>query len=158
MVDRSLATVRRWVAGGEIEAHYGPGTHSSNRPVLVSRAALQLLAGTSKSAAPGRAPPVAPVSPVAVDPAELLTARAERDLARVELLGVHDLVDALRLVIRGKDERLADLAGDVEAERARVAGLAAELEAVRGAAGLPWWRRLLGVSMTTPRLPSDGEA
>jgi hypothetical protein len=160
MVGRGLSTLRAWCASGELTAYHGPGTHPGNRPVLVSRAELAILAATTKSPNPGRAPP--PVAaPVA---AELLTARAERDaaradlaLARVELAGRGDLVDALRLALRATEDRARDLSTALEAERARVAGLAAELEAVRGAAGLPWWRRLLGVS-STPRLSGDGEA
>jgi hypothetical protein len=157
MVGRGLSTLRAWCASGELTAYHGPGTHPGNRPVLVSRAELAILAATSKSPTPGRAPPSTVATPPAVEAAELATARAERDLARAELAARADVVDALRLVIRATEDRARDLATALEAERARVAGLAAELEAVRGAAGLPWWRRLLGVS-STPRLSGDGEA
>ena len=44
------------------------------------------------------------------------------------------------------EARGRDLATALEVERANAAGLRAELEALRGAAGLPWWRRLLGAS------------
>lgn len=160
MVGRGLSTVRAWCASGELTPYHGPGTHPSNRPVLVSRAELAILAATTKSPTPGRAPPPA----VAVDPPELVTARAELAatraelaLVRVELAGRGDLVDALRLALRATEDRARDLAAALEAERARTAGLTAEVDALRGGAGLPWWRRLLGVS-STPRLPGDGEA
>lgn len=163
MVNRGLSTVRAWCASGELTAYHGPGTHPGNRPVLVSRAELTILAVTSKSARPGRAPPPSTVAtPPAVDAdlaivrSERDLARSERDLARAELAGRADVVDALRLAIRLSEDRARDLSTALEAERARVAGLTAELAALRGGADLPWWRRLLGVS-TTPRLSGDGE-
>ena len=164
LVGRGLSTVRAWCASGELTAYHGAGTHPGNRPVLVSRAELLILAATSKSPTPGRAPPpVATMAPaveaaeLATVRAELATARAERDLVRAELAARADVVDALRLVIRATEDRARDLATALEAERARTVGLSAELNALRGDAGLPWWRRLLGVS-STPRLPGNGEA
>lgn len=158
MVGRGLSTLRAWCASGELTAYHGPGTHPSNRPVLVSRAELSILAATTKSPTPGRAPPATVATmPPAVEAAELATARADLALARVELAGRADVVDALRLVIRATEDRARDLATALEAERARTVGLTAELDALRGDAGLPWWRRLLGVS-STPRLSGDGEA
>lgn len=140
MVGRSLATVRRWVSDGELEAHYGPGTHPSNRPVLVSRSALAALAFTGKSPDPAR-------------PRSLEIARVERAGAHTELAAVRETAEALRLVIRVTEERARDLAVALEAERARNAGLTAELAVLRERAGLPWWQRLIGVS-STPKLPS----
>lgn len=157
LVGRGLSTVRAWCASGELTAYHGPGTHPSNRPLLVSRAELAILAATTKSTNPGRPPPVAAKPAAAVDAAELVNARAERDLARAELAARADVVDALRLVIRATEDRARDLSTALEAERARVAGLTAENEALRGDAGLPWYRRLLGVS-STRRLPDNGEA
>lgn len=156
MVNRGLSTVRAWCASGELTAYHGPGTHPGNRPVLVSRAELTILAVTSKSARPGRAPPPSTVATPPTVNADLAIVRSERDLARAELAGRADVVDALRLAIRLSEDRARDLSTAFEAERARVAGLTAELAALRGGADLPWWRRLLGVS-TTPRLSGDGE-
>jgi hypothetical protein len=138
LVGRSVATVRRWVADGELAAHYGPGTHPSNRPVLVSRGELAALAGATKSPHPGR-PPTA-------DPAELVAVRAALEQARVELAAGRETAEALRLVIRATEDRARDLAVSLEAERARGVGLAAELAALRERAGLPWWHRLIGLS------------
>lgn len=149
MVGRGLSTVRAWCASGELTAYRGPGTHERNRPVLVSRAELSVLAASAKSATPGRAPPPVSAPPVT---AELEALRADLVAVRAELAARADVVDALRLVIRATEDRARDLATALEAERARTAGLTAELEALRGGAGLPWWRRLLGVS-STPRLP-----
>jgi len=157
MVGRGLSTLRAWCASGELTAYHGPGTHPGNRPVLVSRAELAILAATSKSPTPGRAPPPVATMPPAVEAAELATVRADLALARVELAGRADVVEALRLVIRATEDRARDLSTALAAERARVAGLTAELDALRGDAGLPWWRRLLGVS-STPRLPGNEEA
>lgn len=156
MVGRGLSTLRGWCASGELTAYHGQGSHPSNRPVLVSRSELQILAVTTKSPTPGRAAPVTPTAPT-VDLAELAAARADLALARVELAGRVDLVDALRLALRATEDRARDLATAIEVERARVTGLTAENEALRGDAGVPWWRRLLGVS-STPRLSSTGEA
>lgn len=157
MVGRGLSTLRGWCASGELTAHYGSGSHPNNRPVLVSRAELQILAATTKSPNPGRPAPVSATVPVAVDRAELVAAWAERDLARAELAGSRDLVDALKLAQRATEDRARDLATALDVERARVTGLTAENEALRGDAGVPWWRRLLGVS-STPRLSGAGEA
>ena len=147
-VGRSLATVRRLVADGELEPHYGPGTHASNRPVLVSRSALAALAVSSKSAQPGR-PPTAHL-------AELETCRVALEAARVELAAIRETAEALRLVIRVTEDRARDLAKAWDAERARSAGLAAELAALRDRSGLSLWQRLIGVS-SRPKLPSDGQ-
>ena len=147
-VGRSLATVRRWVAEGELEAHHGPGTHASNRPVRVSRSALAALAVTSKSAQPGR-PPTAHL-------AELEACRVALEASRVELAAIRETADALRLVIRATEDRARDLAVSLDAERARVAGLAAENAVLRERAGLAWWQRLIGVS-SRPKLPSDDQ-
>ncbi len=73
-------------------------------------------------------------------------AQAERD-------GLAAVVEAQRGTVAALEARGRDLATALEVERANVAGLRAELEALRGAAGLPWWRRLLGSS---PALPGSG--
>jgi len=145
LVDRSYSTVRLWIAAGELEAYRGEGTHPANAPVLVSRGAILALCAYSKSAKPGRptaAAVSAPVAPAeAVERAEL---RADVAIARAERDGLAALVEALR----GTVSTLTDA---LEAERATVAGMRAEVAALRGAAGLPWWRRLLG---TSPALPA----
>jgi len=148
MVGRSLATLRRWVADGELEAHYGEGTHASNRPVLVSRSALAALAVTSKATKPGR-PPTAHL-------AELEACRLALAQARAETAMVRETSEALRQVIRLSEDRSRDLAVALEAERARVAGLGAELAALRDRSGLSLWQRLIGVA-NRPKLPSGDQ-
>lgn len=145
-VGRSLATLRRWVADGELEPHYGPGTHANNRLVLVSRSALAALAVTSKSSKPGRPPPT--------HLAELEACRVALAQARAETATVRETVEALRLAIRLSEDRTRDLAVSLDAERARVAGLTAELAALRDRSGLSLWQRLIGVANRS-KLPSD---
>ena len=142
-VGRSLATVRRWVADGELEPHYGPGTHASNRPVLVSRSALAALAVKGKSPDPAR-------------PRSLEIARVELATAHAENAAIRETAEALRLVIRVTEDRARDLAAALDAERGRVAGLTAENAVLRERAGLAWWQRLIGVS-SRPKLPSDAQ-
>lgn len=155
VVGRGYSTVRGWIAAGELEAHRGEGTHPANAPVLVSKAAVLALCATSKSTAPGRPPP-APVSPGA-DPLELAELRASLAVARAERDGLAAVVEAQRGTVAALDARGRDLTAALEGERATVAGMRAELAALRGATGLPWWRRLLGVPSTPPVL-AGGEA
>lgn len=149
LVGRGYSTVRGWIAGGELEAYRGEGTHPANAPVMVSRAAVLALCARTKSTNPGRpvaeAPTVAPGAAV-----ELAELRAAVAVARAERDGLAAVVEAQRGTV-------AALTGALEAERATVAGMRAELAALRGVAGLPWWRRLLGAS-TPPELAGPVEA
>ena len=157
VVGRGYSTVRGWIAGGELEAHRGEGTHPANAPVLVSRGAVLALCGRAKSTNPGRPPTDAPmVAPgAAVELAEL---RAAVAVARAERDGLGAVVEAQRGTVAALEARGRDLATALEVERANVAGLRAELEALRGAAGLPWWRRLLGSSKPPAELAGPAEA
>lgn len=150
VVGRGYSTVRGWIAGGELEAYRGEGTHPANAPVLVSRGAVLALCARTKSTNPGRpvtdAPAVAPGAAV-----ELAELRAAVAVARAERDGLAAVVEAQRGTV-------AALTGALEAERATVAGMRAELAALRGAAGLPWWRRLLGAPAEVPALTGPGEA
>ena len=156
LVGRGYSTVRGWIAAGQLAAYRGEGTHPANAPALVSRAELLALCATSKSTAPPRPGSAAP--PPAATGGELVELRAELAVSRAELAGARALVEAQRGTVAALEARARDLAAALEVERARAAGLGAELAAVRGAAGLPWWRRLLGVSSTPPALADTGEA
>jgi excisionase family DNA binding protein len=142
LVGRGYSTVRGWIAAGELEAYRGEGTHPRNAPVLVSRAALMALCATSKSTHPGR-PVALPASEGTAPAGELMELRAALAVARAERDGARELVEAQRVTVAALEARARDLAEALEGERARVAGLTAELEALRAAAGMPWWRRLL---------------
>ena len=117
------------------------------------------LAGRELAPAPGRSRPAA--RPAPVDPLSRGELEAVRALLEVERAHAAELraghADALALardLAEAERRRADDLARELEAVRAELAGARAELEALRAAAGLPWWRRLLG---SAPRLP-DNEA
>jgi excisionase family DNA binding protein len=157
LVGRGYSTVRAWIAAGQLEAHRGEGTHRGSPPVLVSRAELLLLCATSKSTDPGRRPPAEPPAVAPGAAVELAELRAAVAVARAERDGLAAVVEAQRGTVAALDARARDLAAALEVERATVGGLRAELEALRQAAGLPWWRRLLGAPKP-PELTRDGEA
>ncbi len=161
MVGRGYSTVRGWIAGGELEAYRGEGTHPANAPVLVSRGELLALCARTKSPNPGRPSPAVLEAPAAAPGAvvELAELRAAVAVARAERDGLAAVVEAQRGTVAALEARGRDLAGALEAERANVIGLRAELAALRGATGLPWWRRLLGAPSTPPaELAAPGEA
>lgn len=157
LVGRGYSTVRGWIAAGELEAYRGEGTHPSNAPVLVSRGAVLALCGRSKSTNPGRPPPEVVEAPAAA-PVALVEARGALLVVQAERDGLAAVVEAQRGTVAALEARGRDLATALEVERANVAGLRAELEALRGAAGLPWWRRLLGSSKPPAELAGPGEA
>ena len=150
VVGRGHSTLRGWVADGQLRAWKGDGSEA-NAPTLVSKAELLTLAATSKRPAPGRRPGPAPAAaaPV-VASAEVarLTADLREALARVDELRAR--LDERAEVVRRADREAADLRVVVDELRARVGGLEAEIAALRGAAGLPWWRRLLGAPPSLP--------
>jgi hypothetical protein len=142
MVDRGTSTLRAWIRAGELPAYRGEGTAPENAPVLVSRAELLHAAGTTgKAPRPGR--PAAPGVPA--DVAAVL---------RAELDGARQLADALRGTVAALEARARDLSAALDAERERARAAEAERDALRGGAGLPWWRRLLGAS-TPPAGPGE---
>lgn len=156
--------MRGWIAAGELEAYRGEGTHPANAPVLVSKAAVLALCATSKSTAPGRPPSGPHEGPTMLSPGvpqvspELAELRASLAVARAERDGMAAVVEAQRGTVAALEARGRDLSAALEGERATVAGMRAELSALRGATGLPWWRRLLGVPSTPPVLADTGEA
>lgn len=123
LTGRPLAAVRRRIAEGELKAHYGPGTHPNNRPVLVSRSALLALPDDIKRAPPERPPPAESV--------EMRAIRAALSEARVELTAVRETAEALRLVARVQEDRVRELDLALAAERTRGADLSAELAGLR---------------------------
>jgi hypothetical protein len=77
---------------------------------------------------------------------------------RAELDGARQLADALRGTVAALEARAGDLSAALDAERERARVAEAERDALRGAAavaGLPWWRRLLGVTSTPPADPGE---
>jgi hypothetical protein len=145
LVDRGPSTLRAWIRAGELPAYRGEGTAPENAPVLVSRAELLHAAGTTgKAPRPGR--PAAPAyAPPPVGEAAVL---------RAELEGARQLADALRGTVAALEARARDLSAALDAERERARAAEAERDALRGGAGLPWWRRLLGAS-TPPAGPGE---
>lgn len=140
-VDRSPSTLRDWIRAGELRAYKGPGHHESNRPTLVSAEELRLLVVKSgKLANPPRR------LPVEEEELRARLARVEEELRasqRAEVESIRREVDALRLALTAAEERARDLVVALDRERARADGAEAEVAAMRSAAGLPWWRRLL---------------
>ena len=147
LVGRGYSTVRGWIAAGDLEAYTGVGTHPSNAPVMVSRSEILTLCATSKSTAPPRAGSATASPPASVDA-----------VLRAELDGARAVVEAQRATVAALEARARDLSAALDAERATVAGMRAELAALRDAAGLPWWRRLLGSPSVPAELTGNGEA
>lgn len=162
--DRSRNTIRWWVRSGQLRSWLdGEGNHQKR---LVSRADLQsLVVQSGKMAAPGgpgrgtpeeatSAPPVGAVP--ASDPDMALRLEVERlkgEAAglRGELSGARGELAAVRMALETERARVAAVQERAEVERLRAAewqdraeALTAEVGALRGAVGLPWWRRLLG--------------
>jgi len=135
LVDRTVATVKKWVKSGGLEEHRrDPG--NSRSALLVSRSDLMTYVVTAgKKADTGRTRSDRGPSK-AVLQAELEGARTLNTALRTQL----ELLDSkISLIEEGKR---------VERERAdewkdRAKALEAELRALRMHAGLPWWRRLL---------------
>ena len=145
LVDRTPATIKKWIKSGGLEGtREVPGNTKSK--MLVSRAALMAYVATAgKSANPGR------TSTSSSGPSKaVLTA---------ELEGQRALVIALRAQLELLESQIGaiDDAKRTERERAnewkdRATVLDAELRALRMHSGLPWWRRLL-TTTAEPALP-----
>jgi len=133
-VGRSVATLRAWVRAGRLEGTREPGP--SGRLLVQLPAVLAVAAALDPDA--GRAAPSHP-GPA---PAELeARTRAAAAEARAEAL-TEALLEA-RARAAAEARRADEARLDLAAARAELAGARAELEALRGATGLPWWRRLL---------------
>jgi len=147
LVDRTVATVKKWIKSGGLSGHRrDPGNNRS--ALLVSRSELMtyvVIAG--KKADTGRVRSSSSGPSKAVLLAELEGQKTLNHSLRAQL----DLVDSqMRLLEEGKR---------TERERAcewkdRAKALEAELRALRMHAGLPWWRRLL----TTTAAPAEAIA
>ena len=150
LVDRGRSTIRGWVREGQLQS-WPVEEGKPNARRLVSRAQLQVLAATSKTAHPG-----------GPGRGEFLAGLAETEL-RVQV----ERVEGLRTALESERSRSAALealakeAGErarAEAERAhverlratewqdRATALEAELQALRQLAGQSWWQRLLGTN------------
>ena len=160
MCDRSLSTLRAWIREGRLAGYRAEGINPANAPVLVSLAELRaFLVVSGAEVAPARPP----AGPRTIEPpearalaelrAELATVRGALAVALAERDGARSTVDAQRVALDVSGQRAAELARSLEGERARVAGLEAELAALRGAARLPWWRRLLPLVGSPATLP-----
>ena len=161
MCDRSLSTLRGWIRDGRLTGYRGAGENPANAPVLVSLAELRAVLVTSGAEV---APARPPAGPRLADPearalaelrAELVTVRGALAVAVAEREGAQSTVDALRVALDMGRQRAAELARSLDMERARVVGLEAELAALRGAARLPWWRRLLPMVTGAPATLPD---
>lgn len=150
LVDRGRSTLRWWVREGHL--HSWPAEEGkSNAKRMVSRAELQQLVATTKSAHPG-----------GPGRGEWTGQGAETEL-RVQL----ERVEGLRAALEAERSRATTLEALVresversraEAERAhverlratewqdRATALAAELEALRQVNGQSWWQRLIGTA------------
>lgn len=137
--------MRDWIRAGDLRAWKGEGSHANNQQTLVSAEELRLLVvRTGKLANPPRRPPVEE------EDLRARLAAAEEELhesrlsaLRAEVVAAKAETEALRLALGTAEEAARDLRGALERERARADGAEAELSALRVAAGVPWWRRLL---------------
>jgi hypothetical protein len=180
LVDRSVATLRGWLRTGALRGYLAEGADPLNAPVLVSVSELRVLS-YSLSAKPGRrAPPpagetppppvVEPSAPAPSSGADVAALRAELEAERARALrervasaearalAAERALEAQRLasaeVAHTLRARVADLESDRADLRDRLRALEAEATALRELAGLPWYRRLLGVR---PSLPEGGQ-
>ena len=145
LVDRTVATVKKWVKSGGLEGHRTiPGNNKS--ALMVSRGELMtyvVVAGKKATTSRTRSERSGPSK--AVLQAELTGQKTLNAMLKSQM----DLLDSkIALIEEGKR---------VERERAdewkdRAKALEAELRALRMHAGLPWWRRLL----TTSAAPATG--
>lgn len=162
LVDRSLSSVRSYVRAGHIRGYHPEGANGANAPLLVSRSELlTYVASAGLSPAPGRRAPPAP-EPTGEVSALRADLRAAELQAEVRVAAAR--LEALEVALAAKDGAIAALMARADAlvelvdrERRHAAELAdrlvvaeAELEALRGYAGLPWYRRLL-TGPTPPR-------
>lgn len=172
MVDRGYSTLRAWVRAGELRGYYEDPDNPYNSKLMVSRSELfTFMAASEKSPSPGRPPketppgaaqPDRPREPAAGDASPLEIAKLRDEIRRLQLEigtlradlrvatasreGVDALVEAVRGTVTALEGRISDLRALSEAERARAQAAEAERDALKTAAGIPWWRRLLPAS------------
>jgi hypothetical protein len=176
LVDRSVATLRGWLRTGALRGYLAEGADPLNAPVLVSVSELRVLS-YSLSAKPGRRapspageappPPAAePPVPVASSNADVAALRAELEAERARALrervasaearalAAERALETQRLAAAEVADTLRARVADLERDRAelrdRLRASEAEATALRELAGLPWYRRLLGVRPSLP--------
>lgn len=169
MVDRGYSTLRAWVRAGELRGYHEDPDNPYNSKLMVSRSELfAFMAASEKSPAPGRPPrelapgaaqPDRPRDPAADDASaleivklrdevkrlhlDIATLRADMRVATASREGADALVEAVRGTVAALEGRITDLLSLIEVERARTRAAEAERDALKTAAGMPWWRRLL---------------
>jgi len=74
---------------------------------------------------------------------DIATLRADMRVATASREGADALVEAVRGTVAALEGRITDLLSLIEVERARTRAAEAERDALKTAAGMPWWRRLL---------------
>lgn len=138
-VDRSRSTIRGWIRTGALQGWREDPSHPENTRVLVSTGALmQLVVVSGKAARPGR-PPARNAAPE-----ELASLRAEADSLRQTLLStMESRIEALALRVSDLERVLATAQSRTHDWEVRARAAEAERDSLRGARGLPWWRRLL---------------
>ena len=164
MVDRGYSTLRAWVRAGELRGYYENPENPYNSKLMVSRSELfAFMVTNEKPLAPGRPPKeviadiAQPDRPSDVSSLEISKLKDEIMRLHVEIAilqadirvstasreGADTLVEAVRGTVAALEGRISDLLALTEAERARAHAAEAERDALRTAAGMPWWRRLL---------------
>lgn len=182
LVDRSVSSIRAWLRSGKLTKHREDPSNASSR-AMVSRTELMAYAATKLDPAPARPPggprpaPAASDAPLpAVDDGaalrvEVARLRAELDGSRAVLEAtrahvatleasagtVGELVASARAegreLARVAEEHARELRADLDRMREERDAARAEAEALKGYAGLPWWRRM--VTGPTLALPDD---
>ena len=165
MVDRGYSTLRAWVRAGELTGYHEDPDNPYNSKLMVSRSELfTFMAAHEKPTLPARPPKEPPETAAAPAErprdgsgqevaklredirrvnAEMALLRADLRVATLEKESAHALLEAVRGTVAALDGRVRDLQALSEAERARALAAEAERDALKTAAGIPWWRRLL---------------
>lgn len=151
LVDRSKSAVRWWVRNNQLQSWLEEEGNPQSKRMVSKAALLAMVVQSGKSAhpgGPGRGAMV--VSPPPQDPGIIIELRSDLRVKTAELEGARSEVAALRVALEAERARVSAVEERAELERLRSAewkdraeALSAELNAVRAAAGLPWWRRLL---------------
>ena len=144
LVDRTVATVKKWAKKGDLD-FVRENPENSKSKMLVSRATLMAFVATAgKAANPGRPTTSSREPSKAVLVAELEGQRALVIALRAQLDLLEGQISAIEDGKRTERER-ADEWKD------RAMRLEAELQTMRTHQGLPWWRKML--TTTAPPAP-----
>lgn len=138
VVDRSRDTIRAWVRSKELQSWPVDEQKQNSRRLVSKTELMQLVVSARKPVTPG-GPGRAPEA-----------SRAELEVERLKVAGLEAVVQALRGQVAALEGQLSAEHERAEVERLRssewkdrAVALEAELQALRAAAGAPWWRRLL---------------